>query len=106
MSEDFKREKQIFMTLYGSDMGEYISNSEYNKLSWDEKKRCDFDRNGRRHMKKPLELLDDELDMYIKMKEIDYLNKIDSKIDTIKSILVFWCTLTIIGLVLSIISYR
>ena len=51
------------------------------------------------------EITDTEFSQYISMKIIDRMREMDNKINTIKNILVFWFILTIIGIVLSFITY-
>lgn len=49
------------------------------------------------------EITDKELSEYISLKSIQKLDSIDAKLSIIKNIMIFWCVLTVLGIISALI---
>lgn len=81
-----------------------MTNEQFHKLPEVEKKLIQSSYNSELqkrcyHKLEPYNISDVQLQQYAAIKTIDLLISMNEKQDTIKKILIFWCTLTVLGLV-------
>lgn len=105
MSKDFENVKDIFTRLYANKR-RYLTEEEISNLRVEETKNVEYDDvKNRKYILEPMQFSDEEFTAFLAMKQVDKLNDMDNKLRTIKNILIFWVTLTILGLIMGLLTW-
>lgn len=113
MNSNIKNLKDDFIEKQGLNISrKYVDESEYNDLLEKYRTRLgkkevlekyqveeDESYNIKFYTEEPEETSDEELSQYISLKLIEKLESLEKKQETMKSIMIFWFVLTIIGII-------
>lgn len=105
MNEHLKKYKDNYV-VNNLFIKEEITKQEYEILKLDKDVICGYDEklNGENeYYKKTLvNLTDEEFDLYLKIKNVQMLEDIDTKQKTMKNIMIFWFIITLIPTIIGI----